>query len=151
MILRTKLFAPPQRPEVVLREQVLDRLERGARPQQVCVLSAPAGFGKTTTVVQWLHGTRRPYAWLSLDAADNDIERFWHHLLAALQTHWPDVGVEARSLLVRNASAESLAFIDALLNDLVRQKVPQDAPGHSALSPASPLAERALGITVPLC
>jgi LuxR family maltose regulon positive regulatory protein len=69
----------------VLREAVLAELERGARPQQVCVLSAPAGFGKTTAVVQWLHEAQRPYVWLSLDAADNDFERFWRHLLAALQ------------------------------------------------------------------
>lgn len=126
MILRTKLFAPPQRPEVVQRERILARLERGARPQQVCVLSAPAGFGKTTTVAQWLHEAQRAYAWLSLDTADNDAERFWHHLLAALQTYWAEVGTEARSLLARSASGASTDVLDALLNDLARQEVQED-------------------------
>ncbi|MEP7359223.1 MAG: LuxR family transcriptional regulator, partial [Anaerolineales bacterium] len=87
-ILATKLFVPPPRARVVLRPRLIERLETGhAAGSKLTLISAPAGFGKTSLVSEWIAGGRsRPAAWLSLDEADNDPARFLSYLAAALQT-----------------------------------------------------------------
>ena len=84
-ILRTKLFVPPPRPQVVARPRLTARLNEGLR-RKLSLISAPAGFGKTTLVSEWLAGCGRPVAWLSLDEGDGDPVRFLACLIAALQT-----------------------------------------------------------------
>src|SRR5260221_11346772 len=84
-ILATKLYIPPLRPEVVSRPRLLERLNEGLR-RHLVLISAPAGFGKTTLVSQWLALIERPPAWVSLDEGDNGPARFLTHLVAALQT-----------------------------------------------------------------
>jgi LuxR family maltose regulon positive regulatory protein len=84
-ILTTKLFIPPPRGNVVLRPHLIGRLNEGLR-RKLTLLSAPAGFGKTTLLSEWIAGCQRPAAWLSLDEGDNDAVRFWSHFIAALQT-----------------------------------------------------------------
>jgi LuxR family transcriptional regulator, maltose regulon positive regulatory protein len=85
--LSTKLHIPPPRADAVLRMRLLERLETGAREGRTLTLvSAPAGFGKTTLISAWLQHSQRPSAWLSLDAGDNDPIRFWRYVGAALQT-----------------------------------------------------------------
>jgi LuxR family maltose regulon positive regulatory protein len=81
-ILGTKLFIPPPRPKVVLRPRLIERLNDGLqRTPGVTLISAPAGFGKTTLVSEWIAGCGRlepkvRAAWLSLDEGDNDPARF---------------------------------------------------------------------------
>ena len=88
-ILATKLFVPPPRPKVVPRPRLIERLNEGLHGK-LTLISAPAGFGKTTLVSEWLAapGGRpaRPAAWLSLDEGDSDLTRFLTYLVAALQT-----------------------------------------------------------------
>ena len=84
-ILRTKLYVPPTRPELVPRPHLLERLNAGLA-RQLIVIAAPAGFGKTTLLSTWLRDCGAPYAWLSLDEADNDPTRFRAYLLAAFET-----------------------------------------------------------------
>jgi LuxR family maltose regulon positive regulatory protein len=89
--LATKLYIPPPRPKVVLRPRLIARLNEGLRQNQgfgrkLTLISAPAGFGKTTLVSEWVAGCGRPIAWLSLDDGDNDPTRFLTYLVAALQT-----------------------------------------------------------------
>ncbi len=97
-ILATKLYLPPARAGGVRRTRLIDRLEAGvSRPgHRLTLISAPAGFGKTTLVSDWLRpadgGPPRPVAWLSLDAGDGDPARFLAYLAAALQTVTPHVG-----------------------------------------------------------
>ncbi len=83
-ILATKLYIPPTRSGLVVRPRLVERLNAGL-PGRLTLVSAPAGFGKTTLVCAWLTGCGRPAAWLSLDAGDNDPARFLMYLVAALQ------------------------------------------------------------------
>src|SRR3989337_2179408 len=86
-ILPTKLYTPPPRPKVVLRPRLIERLNEGLPAgRKLTIISAPAGFGKTTLVSEWVAGCERPVAWLSLDKGDNDPTRFLTYLVAALQT-----------------------------------------------------------------
>jgi LuxR family maltose regulon positive regulatory protein len=84
-ILATKLYVPPPPPKAVFRPRLIERLNEGLHRKLVLV-SAPAGFGKTTLVNEWVAGCQRPVAWLSLDEGDNDPTRFLTYLVAALQT-----------------------------------------------------------------
>ena len=72
-ILATKLYLPPPRPGAVLRPRLIERLDAGlAAGHKLTLVSAPAGFGKTTLVSAWLAASGRPVAWLSLDAGERD-------------------------------------------------------------------------------
>ena len=89
-ILATKLYIPPSRRRVVLRPRLVERLNEGiAAGHKLTLVSAPAGFGKTTLVSEWARHNqpRTPAAWLSLDNEDNDPVRFWDYFIAALQTY----------------------------------------------------------------
>ena len=86
-ILATKLYIPLPQPKVVLRPRLIEQLNDGLRHTPgVTLISAPAGFGKTTLVSEWVAGSKRPVAWLSLDEGDNDPTRFLTYLVAALRT-----------------------------------------------------------------
>ena len=84
-ILATKLYIPPPRPEVVSRPRLFGRLS-DILNHKLTLISAPAGFGKTTLISEWIAGCGKPVAWLSLDDGDNDPVRFISYLIAALQT-----------------------------------------------------------------
>lgn len=86
-VLATKLYIPPVRPNAVSRPRLIERLNGGLRGGSgVTLISAPAGFGKTTLVSEWISSCNLPAAWLSLDAGDNDPIRFLTYLVAAFQT-----------------------------------------------------------------
>lgn len=84
-LLATKLYVPPIRPELVPRPRLIERLKAGLWGKLILV-SAPAGFGKTTLLSECAARCDWPVAWLSLDKGDNDPGRFWAYLIAALQT-----------------------------------------------------------------
>lgn len=90
-ILSTKLYIPSPRSKVVFRPRLIERLNEGLH-RRLTVISAAAGFGKTTLVSDWLAGGEQPAAWLSLDEGDNDPARFLTYLLAALQTIGANIG-----------------------------------------------------------
>ena len=86
-ILATKLYIPPPRPKAVIRPRLIERLNEGLqRMPGVTIISAPAGFGKTTLVSEWVANCKQAAAWLSLDHGENDASRFLTYLIAALQT-----------------------------------------------------------------
>ncbi len=90
-LIATKLFVPPRRSKVVLRPRLNARLNEGLNQNQgfgrkLTLISAPAGFGKTTLVSEWCNLQRAQNAWLSLDEGDNDPTRFLGYFVAALQT-----------------------------------------------------------------
>ncbi len=86
-ILATKLYIPPSRPKIVPRPHLVERLNEGLSSGcKLTLISASAGFGKTTLVSEWVASCGQPVAWLSLDEGDNDITRFLTYLVAALQT-----------------------------------------------------------------
>ncbi|MFC1878422.1 LuxR C-terminal-related transcriptional regulator [Chloroflexota bacterium] len=84
-ILATKLYRPATRIKRVRRERLIERLESGLNGK-LTLVSAPAGFGKTTLVSDWAGQSKRGVAWLSLDEGDNDLARFLAYLVAAVQT-----------------------------------------------------------------
>ena len=84
-LLRTKLYTPPVRPGLVSRQRLIERLNEGLRlGRRLTLVSAPAGFGKTTLLSDWLKRVPNA-AWLSLDEGDNEPARFWAYVLAALR------------------------------------------------------------------
>lgn len=101
-LLETKLFMPKGPRRLVPRPRLTERLERG-KGVKLLLISAPAGFGKTTLLAEWLAaGEERDdqgtAAWLSLDRGDNDPQTFWTYVIAALQTVEPGVGTNELSL-----------------------------------------------------
>jgi len=97
-LLASKFFFPPHRPDLVLRPQLLESLSAGLSGK-LTLVSAPAGFGKTTVVSEWLRDCGHPAAWLSLDKNDNDPFRFLIYLVAALQHIEPQIGVDIQAAL----------------------------------------------------
>jgi LuxR family maltose regulon positive regulatory protein len=97
-LLSTKLYIPPPRPDLVARPRLIERLEAGTRGK-LTLISAPAGYGKSTLVSEWVARSKMPTAWLSLDASDNNNPRFFSYLIAALQQINPDIGVDIQSIL----------------------------------------------------
>ncbi len=93
-ILTTKLYIPPSRPNLVHRRRLIRRLNEGLH-RILTLVSAPAGFGKTTLVGDWVAGCERLVAWLSLDEEESAPVRYLTYLVAALQTIVPDAGTRA--------------------------------------------------------
>ena len=91
-ILEAKLRPPPARPEWVVRTRLIEELQH-ATERPVTLIAAPAGYGKTTVVSQWLGSASRPatVAWISLDASDNDPVRLWTHIATALDRAGCDI------------------------------------------------------------
>jgi LuxR family maltose regulon positive regulatory protein len=116
-ILATKLYITRLRPNVVLRPRLIERLNEGLY-RKLTLISAPAGFGKTTLVSEWLAGSPRPIAWLSLDEGENDPARFLTYLVAALRTVAPNIGEGVLGVLHSPQPPPPEAILTALLNDL---------------------------------
>ena len=118
-LLETKLHVPRWRRNLVARPRLSERLSRGAE-SALTLVSAPAGFGKTTLLAEWLAvpaAGGRSVAWLSLDQRDNDPALFWAYLVAALNTGAPGRGAGALPLL-QPPEPPNEAGLVALLNDL---------------------------------
>ncbi len=122
-ILATKLYIPPPRPKVVLRPRLLERLNEGLPAGgKLTLISAPAGFGKTTLVSEWVAGGARPIAWLSLDAGDNDPTRFLAYLVAALQTILAGIGAGVLAALESPQPPATDALLTVLLNEIAAMR-----------------------------
>ena len=117
-ILATKLYLPPPRPRVVLRPRLIERLNEGLY-RKLTLISAPAGFGKTTLVSGWVAGCDRPAAWLSLDEGDNDPIRFLSYLVAALQTIARDIGEGVLGAVQSPHPPPTETILTALLNEII--------------------------------
>jgi len=113
-ILTTKLYIPTTRSETVARSHLIDRLNQGLQAR-LTLVSAPAGFGKTTLISEWLSQYDHPSAWLSLDEQDNDPTRFLTYVIAALQTIEPHFGDDLLKILQSPQSPT----IDTLLIPLI--------------------------------
>ena len=112
VLLATKLHVPGPRPGFVPRPRLTDRLDEGLGRGLVLVC-APAGSGKTALLADWARRGRRPVAWLSLDAGDNDPARFWRHAVAALDGLCPGIGERVGPLLGPRAAVIRAAGDDA--------------------------------------
>jgi LuxR family maltose regulon positive regulatory protein len=124
-LLATKLHIPAPRPEFLARPRLLDRLEEGAA-RELTLVSAPAGFGKTSLLGEWARHSPTPVTWLSLDDGDNDPVRFWRHLAAALDRVHQGVG-EPITALLRGPQPPLEAVTIAAVNELATR------PGEAAV------------------
>ena len=115
---RTKLFAPRQRAGLVMRPQLRALVDQGVE-SKLTLISAPAGFGKTTLLAEWAAAAAggRSVAWLSLDGGDSNPVSFWTYAITALSSVAPGVGAESLALL-QAASPPMDAVVTALLNEL---------------------------------
>ena len=132
-ILTTKLYIPPPRPKQVVRPRLIQRLNEGLE-RKLILVSAAAGFGKTTLLSEWIasftsspsstgRGETYRVSWLSLDVGDSDLARFLAYLVAALQTITPGVGNKVLAALQVQAPSPE-ALLTSLLNDLAAIPVP---------------------------
>src|SRR5918993_1339538 len=118
-ILRAKLYVPRGRPGAVARSRLYARLDEGVR-RDLTVVSAPAGFGKTTLLADWSRQSGLPVAWVSLDERDDDPIRFLSYLLAAIGTIHDGFGVSTRAFLGSLPSGEELEpVLTALSNEIL--------------------------------
>ncbi len=121
-ILATKLYLPPARPKAVARPRLIQRMNEGLH-RKLTLISAPAGFGKSTLASEWATACGRPVGWLLLDAGDNDPARFLAYLIAALQTVTAETGpatfgAEVLGLLQTPQPPSIETVMTALLNEI---------------------------------
>jgi LuxR family maltose regulon positive regulatory protein len=115
----TKLHAPTVRAELVPRRRLVDLLVRRGS-HKLTLIDAPAGWGKTTLLAEWQDdpGESRPFAWVSLDKADNDPVRFWTYVVTALRTVEAGVGERALGVLGGRGPSATRDLLAELINDL---------------------------------
>jgi LuxR family maltose regulon positive regulatory protein len=116
-LLTTKLYCPPARTNSVSRPQLLAQLNAGWHCQ-LTLISASAGFGKTTLLSQWLADAPRPVAWLTLDEGDSEPLRFLAYFVAAIQTVVPSFGVGLMAALQTPQPPPLTAMMAVLINEL---------------------------------
>lgn len=120
-LLTTKLYIPPARSDLVPRSRLTQQLDKGMT-RKLTLISAPAGFGKTTLLSEWHSsppGNKWPLAWVSLAEGDNDPARFWAYVIAALQTLQPDLGKDTLDLL--QAGPDYPSSLESMLTLLINQ------------------------------
>ena len=118
-LLPSKLFIPPANKNLIPRPRLVqilnDALEQDCH---IILVSAPAGYGKTTLVTEWLRGVQAKTAWLSLDKADNDPTRFLTYLINALQQVDPSIGRASQAMLQSPQPLPPEALITPLIHDI---------------------------------
>lgn len=133
-ILTTKLYIPPLRPKAVLRPHLIERLNEGLRQnhgfgRKLTLISAPAGFGKTTLVSEWVQALNKAAppieaAWISLGEGDDDPARFLAYLVAALQTISASVGETVSGALRAPQPPSTEAILTSVLNEIANTSKP---------------------------
>jgi LuxR family transcriptional regulator, maltose regulon positive regulatory protein len=116
-ILATKLYIPPLRPSVIPRPRLIARLNEGLQ-RRLTLISASAGFGKTTLLSEWVVSCGRPVVWLALDERDGDPARFLTYLIAALRGIAPQLGEGVLGALQSSQAPPAEAIMTALLNEI---------------------------------
>ena len=108
---------------MVDRKRLIDKLNKGLH-RKLTLISAPAGYGKTTLVCEWLAGCGRPAAWLSLEQGDGDLTRFLTYMIAALQTLPEKIGEGLHSILGSPQSISTESILTTLLHEMASLPTP---------------------------
>src|SRR5512143_658543 len=116
-LIRTKLRLPATRPSLVLRPRLHEQLALGLC-SPLTLITAPAGFGKSTLVASVLAACGKPVIWLSLDKDDNQPGRFLRYLVAAMREADPGLGAEAERLAAMPQQGAAEAILISLVNDV---------------------------------
>ena len=117
VLLASKLNVPGLRPDLVPRPRLARRLDEG-RARGLVLACAPAGYGKTVLLAEWVRRGQHPVGWLSLDAGDNDPARFWRHAVAALDRVWPGLNERMGPLFGPPAPPSFQPLATALINEV---------------------------------
>ncbi len=118
-MIKTKINIPALKRDLVLRKRISAALSDGLRAgRKLTIISAPAGFGKTTLVCEWLEAGKLPAAWISLDENDGDPARFLTYLVSALQTLIAGIGDEILGALQSAQTVSTQELTTILLNEL---------------------------------
>ncbi len=120
-VLSTKLYIPPIQPSLVRRPRLVQALENGYQAgKRVTLVSAPAGFGKTTLIREWIKTTEleKPFGWLSIDDGDNDPVRFLVYLISAIQKVYVEIGQTILASLNSTQIPPLLELVEALINEI---------------------------------
>lgn len=123
-LLETKLFPPRWRSGLVARRRLVDRLIRDTAAKLI-LISAPAGFGKSTLLAEWLDATQgdpAPVAWLSIDRSDNDPVTFWSYVIGAIQRQIPNIGRASLELFRSPQPPPTESILTVLINELALEK-----------------------------
>lgn len=121
-LLTMKLYAPPLRPGLVHRLRLLEKMNMGLQDgKRLTLITAPAGYGKTTIALEWLANLDRTYSWLSLDRADNHPYQFLTYLIAALGQVDEKVRQVLESILKEQTEQDEATRVHSLLTALVNQ------------------------------
>ena len=120
VLLATKLNVPRLGPDLVPRPRLAQRLDKG-RERGLVLACAPAGYGKTVLLAEWVRRGRHPVAWLSLDVGDNDPVRFWRHAVAALDRVRPGISERMSPLLGPPAPTSFEPLVTGLINEVTDQ------------------------------
>ena len=116
-LLSTKLFIPRPRKNLVSRPHLVERLNEGLE-KKLTLVAAPAGFGKTTLLSEWIPQSPRCVTWFSLDEADNDSTRFWTYFISSLQGLHPDFSKSALALLQSPQAPPPSSILTTLINEI---------------------------------
>jgi LuxR family maltose regulon positive regulatory protein len=116
-LLSTKLFIARPRSNLVARPRLVARLNAGL-DKKLTLITAPAGFGKTTLLSEWIPLSPHQVAWLSLDEGDQDPTLFWAYFISALHGFCADLGVSALALLQSTQASPITAILTTLINDI---------------------------------
>lgn len=119
LLLETKLYVPRASAGLVTRPRLTAQLH-ASDDARLTVVIAPAGFGKTTLLAEWIAGRREAarVAWVSLDASENDPDLFWAYVIRGLQS--AQAGVDAHSLVLETSRRERAEVVTALLNEIAQ-------------------------------
>ena len=142
-LLTTKFYIPHLRPVLVPRPRLIAQLNEGMHGK-LTLVSAPAGFGKTTVVSAWAWDSGCPVAWVSLDEGDNDPSRFWTYVVAALQQVLPDLG-EGMLASLRTTKPPS---VEMLLTEWINEFVDRSGELLQLFSASSVPEDRACVLLV---
>ncbi len=116
-LLLTKLELPAWHEGFVSRPRLMSELCRIIQPG-ITFVSAPAGYGKTMAIAEWVHKTKIPAAWFTLDRADNDPQLFWTYLMTSVSKTIPGLEGKFTHLMRGNSQQNPENLLDAFLNEL---------------------------------
>ena len=128
-LLTMKLYAPPLRPGLVHRLRLLQKMNVGLQEgRSLTLITAPAGYGKTTLALEWLTHLDRAYGWLSLDRADNHPLQFLTYLIAALGDVDENMRAILESILEQQVHQDETTRVQSVLTALVNQLAKVETP-----------------------
>lgn len=122
-LIETKLYVSNSRSNIVHRTRLIERLNKGLSGK-LTLLSAPAGYGKTTIIEDWIQNLERTFAWLSLDAGDNDPHQFLTYLVAALQQVNPELGLHVVTALHSTHPPDFEVLVARLIQEIASIREP---------------------------